>query len=105
MPLLDGHALTTMLVVFVVVGLLVVLLRWTFSGSAVGNPEPGRPDDFGLLTPVAIVDSADEAQRLRALLAEAGVRATRTVGSDGRHHVLVFAAEVDRARNIAGWPT
>jgi hypothetical protein len=105
-PLLDGHALTTMLVVFVVVGLLVVLLRWTFSGSAVGNPpEPGRPDDFGLLTPVAIVDSADEAQRLRALLAEAGVRATRTVGSDGRHHVLVFAAEVDRARNIAGWPT
>jgi hypothetical protein len=42
---------------------------------------------------------------LRALLAEAGVRATRTVGADGRHHVLVFAAEADRARNIAGWPT
>jgi hypothetical protein len=94
-----------MLVVFVVVGLLAVALRWTFGGKAVRNPpEPGAPDDFGLLTPVAVVDSADEAQRLRALLAGAGIRATRTVGSDGRHHVLVFATEVDRARNIA-WPT
>jgi hypothetical protein len=106
-PLLDGQALATMLVVFVVVGLLVVALRWTFSGSAVRNPAPERrpSDDFGLLTPVAVVESADEAQRLRAVLAEAGIRATWTVGTDGRHRVLVFATEVDRARNIAGWPT
>jgi hypothetical protein len=105
-PLLDGHALTTMLVVFVVVGLLIAALRWTFSGTAAGvPPEPRPPDDFGLLTPVAIVETADEAQRLRALLAGAGVRATCTVGSDGRHRVLVFTAEVDRARNIAGWPS
>jgi hypothetical protein len=105
-PLLDGHALPTMLIVFAVVGLLVVALRWTFGGASVRNPpELPQPDDFGLLTPVAVMETAEEAQRLRALLAGAGIRATRTVGSDGRHRVLVFAAEVDRARNIAGWPT
>ena len=93
-----------MLVVFVVVGLLVAALRWTFGGQTVRNPpEPGTPDDFGLLTPVAVVETAEEAQRLRALLTDAGIRATRTVGSDGRHRVLVFSAELDRARHVGGW--
>jgi hypothetical protein len=93
-----------MLIVFVVIGLLVFLLRWTFSGSGVRNPPEPGPDDFGLLTPVAVVETAEEAQRVRALLTDAGIRATRTVGSDGRHRVLVFSAELDRARRVGGWP-
>jgi hypothetical protein len=92
-----------MLVVFVVIGLLVAVLRWTFSGSGARNPSEPAPDDFGLLTPVAVLETAEEAQRIRALLTEAGIRATRTVGSDGRHRVLVFSAELDRARNVGGW--
>jgi hypothetical protein len=93
-----------MLVVFGVVGLLVAALRWTFGGQTVRNPpEPATSDDFGLLTPVAVVETAEEAQRLRALLTDAGIRATRTVGTDGRHRVLVFSAELDRARNVGGW--
>src|SRR6185436_5495808 len=99
-----GRALPTMLIAFGVIALLALLLRWTFAGSELPSPaEPGAPDDFGLLTPVAVVDTAEEAQRLRALLADAGIRATRSVGSDGRHRVLVFAAEAERARRVGGW--
>jgi hypothetical protein len=91
-----------MLVLFAMLSLLVVVLRWTFSGGGASTPDPGAPDDFGLLSPVAVVETAEQAQRLRALLTDAGIRATRTVGSDGRHRVLVFSAEIDRARKVSG---
>jgi hypothetical protein len=92
-----------MLVAFALIGLFAVVLRWTFGGKqTMDPPEPGDPDDFGLLTPVAVVESATEAQRLRALLTDAGIRATRTLGADGRHRVLVFSSELERARNVGG---
>ena len=104
MPLVDGHALFTTVVVFAMLTLLVIVLRWTYSGGGrPAPPDPVAPDDFGLLTPLAVVETAEEAQRLRALLADAGIRATRTVGSDGRHRVLVFSVEIDRARKVGGW--
>jgi hypothetical protein len=69
------------------------------------NPGPVRtsqPEDYGLLASVAAVDTAEEAARVRSLLANAGIRATTTVGVDGRHRVLVFRAELHRARRVAG---
>jgi hypothetical protein len=61
-----------------------------------------QPEDYGLLASVAALDSAAEAARVRSLLANAGIRATTTVGADGRHRVLVFSAELHRARRVAG---
>jgi hypothetical protein len=63
---------------------------------------PVQPDDYGLLASVAAVDSAEEAARVRSMLAEAGIRATTTVGADGKHRVLVFRNELHRARRVAG---
>jgi hypothetical protein len=127
------------IVVFVMVGLLGLVLRWTFSrdknapvwpgepstrstaseaaqrqstetltqpfpAGAVGHSaaEPEPAEDFGLLAAAAAVPSADEAERIRGVLAANGIRATTTIGRDGRHRVLVFASEVLRARRVAG---
>ena len=104
MPLLDGHALLTLLLAFAAITLLALVLRWTFGGSKGPRPpQPGDPEDFGLLTPVAAVDTVEEARRVRALLADAGIRATLGRSPDERHLVLVFPAELDRARRVGGW--
>jgi cell division septation protein DedD len=135
-----------MALVFALIGLLGLILRWTFgrpkdatqwpaespthaplpvwptlAEGMTGNPAdapaaatpealrpardaPAPPEDYGLLASVAAVDTADEASRVRALLSGAGIRATTTVGADGRHRVLVFASELHRARRVAGGP-
>jgi hypothetical protein len=73
------------------------------SGHAIASPAPAtQPEDYGLLASVAAVETADEAARVRSLLAGAGIRATTTVGVDGRHRVLVFRSELHRARRVAG---
>jgi hypothetical protein len=128
--------------VFAMIGLLGLVLRWTFKrdkdspvwpdgatpwsaadlagrasqpmampyGSPAAAAELSEPvtldddggDDFGLLAEVARADSTEEVERIRAVLARAGIRATTTVGRDGRPRVLVFTADVHRARRIAG---
>jgi hypothetical protein len=103
-PSLDGQLLTETLIAFLMIGLLGFVLRWTFSRDQ-GTPPwpPSDPEDFGLLAPVATVDNADEAARVRAMLADAGIKATTAAGTDGRHRVLVFSTELDRARRVTGW--
>jgi len=59
-------------------------------------------EDYGLLAEVAIAASGEEAERIKARLGAVGIRATTTVGRDGRHRVLVFASEIHRARRVAG---
>jgi hypothetical protein len=66
------------------------------------SPAISAVDDYGLLAPAAIVDSAEHGARTRELLGRAGIRATTTIGTDGRHRVLVFARDLDRARRVAG---
>jgi hypothetical protein len=127
------------LLVFAMIGLLGLVLRWTFKRDkdAPEWPGPSTPwaspdltgraahsvtmpasgpaaaaelsepvtlddgDDYGLLAEAARVESPEEAERIRGVLAAAGVRATTTVGRDGRTRVLVFAPDVHRARRIA----
>lgn len=95
------------LIAFAAIALLGLVLRWAFSrsGGASGPIDwpPSDPEDFGLLAPVARTDTLDEARRIRARLADAGIKATTTVGADGGHRVLVFASEVHRARRVGGW--
>jgi hypothetical protein len=135
------------LIAFAMIGLLGLILRYTFGrdlrqrpddGSlpwaAPTRPEPGEdaeppatsddatraapmttsalvPDtpadlddtlgsgaEFGLLAVVAETATAEEAARLRIRLRDAHIRATTARGRDGRHRVLVFPDELDKAR-------
>jgi hypothetical protein len=128
--------------VFAMIGLLGLVLRWTFKrdkdapvwpdpstpwsagdlagrasqpmampfGSPAAAAELSEPvtldhdgrDDFGLLAEAARADSTADVERIRGVLAQAGIRATTTVGRDGRSRVLVFTDDVHRARRIAG---
>jgi hypothetical protein len=76
-------------------------LQWTF-----GREEPPYGlaifDDYGLLFPAAVTDDAEVATEIRRLLADAGIRATQTVDTDGRTAVLVFAEELEAARRLVG---
>jgi len=94
-----------MLIAFAMIAMLGLILRWTFSHSRDAEsrlwPSAGSDDDFGLLAPVATVDTADEAARLRTALHLADVKATTTVTRDGRHQILVFVKDLDRARRVA----
>jgi hypothetical protein len=108
-PLLEGRMLIQTVLVFAMIALLGLVLRWTFSRDRNAPtwppeqpPQPGASDDFGLLAEVAALESAEDARRVRGVLAEAGIRATTTVAADGRHRVLVFASDIHRARRVAG---
>jgi len=117
------------LIAFGVVGLLALMLRWVFGSDASyraarlplhgpaarfgalprpdrfeDRPRPDRrsvPADFGLLRAAAVLDTRGAAQATRARLASAGIRATVGI-KGGRYQVLVFEAEVERARRLVG---
>ena len=129
MPLLESP-LSQLIFAFAMIGLFGFILRWTFSrevrerhalpddghsplgagisatpadASTAGSTTaaiPAIPDDYGLLVTAATVDSVEQASRVRALLRQAGIRATVTVGSDGRHRMLVFSRDLHRARRV-----
>lgn len=87
---------------FLVVGILVLLLRWTWSrGRSVvqRTPHAGAPDDYGLLVPVAAPADDAEALAIGARLDEAGIRSTLADTKAGRR-VLVFADDEERARAL-----
>jgi hypothetical protein len=91
------------IVALVVVAFLALLLRWAFGSARMPGPAPdGRSSDFGLLQNVAVATSAGEANALRAVLSDAGIRSTTVDAGRGRVRVLVFAADVDRARALVG---
>jgi hypothetical protein len=87
-------------VAIVVVCLLGVLLRWVFgTGRGRGGRAAGS-DGYGLLRAVATAEDRPEADALRAVLSDAGIRSTLTTRRDGRVDVLVFREDVDRARRL-----
>lgn len=94
--------LVTPLIAFGVVGVFVLLLRWTYrrGGSVVAAPgKPGRADDYGTLVTVASPATYVEGEMLRRTLEAAGVRANLATTLDGPR-VLVFPRDLDRARTI-----
>jgi hypothetical protein len=93
-------------VAFAVVGLLALLLRWTFrrGGSLVApRPRVGDPDDYGLLVPVAAPPSFAEAELIRARLEGVGIRATLAPTTQGPR-VMVFPDEARTARALLRGP-
>jgi hypothetical protein len=94
------HYLEGPLVALLALGLIVLICRWVFSTD---RPAPRPPaterGDFGLLSPVTVVRTRDDAQMLRELLLEAGIRATVS-DAPGGFAVLVFTDDVNRARAL-----
>ncbi len=89
-------------VALAVVGVLALLLRWTFShGHSLVERRPtvGTPTEYGLLVPVAEPPTFVEAEVMRRRLEDAGLRATLAPTTEGPR-VLVFPEDVKAARVV-----
>ncbi len=86
---------------------IVLLCRWVFSTSdrdaraarRAAMAVASRGGDYGLLVPIASVRTVDDAQMLRGVLREAGIRCTVSAGVDSTE-VLVFRADALRAKDL-----
>jgi hypothetical protein len=90
------------IIAFGAVGLLVLLLRWTFAhGTSVvaRAPKSGRVDEYGLLVSVAAPSTYIEAEIVRRTLEDARIRATLAQTLAGPR-IMVFPADVERARAV-----
>ena len=90
------------LLAFAAVGVLVLLLRWTFASgkSVVARPaRQGRVDEYGLLVSVAAPSNYIEAEMVRRTLEDAGIKATlaQTLGGP---RLMVFPEDEARARAV-----
>lgn len=88
----------------VFVGVLVLMLRWTYSRGdslVVGRARPGHSDDYGLLVPVADPPTYIEGEMVRQTLESAGVRAMLATTLDGPR-VMVFPDDEVKARQVLG---
>ncbi|MCU1589738.1 MAG: hypothetical protein JWP11_994 [Frankiales bacterium] len=89
LPLVAGLAL----------GVIVLICRWVFATERPAPPAAPEPVDYGLLEPVSLVRTLDDALMLRSLLRAAGIRGT-VADTAGGFAVLVFRADVARARDL-----
>lgn len=98
--MLDWRSLAISLLM---VGVLTVLLRWAFSGNRTSlverRAQTGRPEDYGLLTPIASPGSYVEGEVLRQRLVAASIRASLVSTSDGPR-LMVFPEDESRARTL-----
>jgi hypothetical protein len=90
------------LIALIVVGFLALVLRWAYGSSPAVVPPRSDSGEFGLLREVAVVENEDAANALRALLSDAGIRSTKARNPRGGMRVMVFASDLDRARQLAG---
>jgi len=89
-------------IALVVVAVLVLLLRWTFShGRSVveRRPERGSSEEYGLLEVVSSPATFVEAEVQRRTLVDAGIRATLAPTTDGPR-VMVFPDQAGLARQV-----
>jgi hypothetical protein len=101
-----SHYTAAPIAIVVVLCLLALALRWVFGTgrsrrrSPSPPPRPGVRTDYGLLRPVALLPGRPEGNALRATLTEAGIRSTLSARPDGQVELLVFAADLVRARSL-----
>lgn len=95
-------SLSELVAALLLVSVLALASRWIFRPS---TPRLGpRPlvGDRGLLRPVAEVEDQATAERVRGMLAAAGIRCTAGPTSGGRVEILVFPADLEQARVLLG---
>jgi hypothetical protein len=99
-PVSSYHYLEGPLIAVLALGVIILICRWVF---AVDRPAPRATAptsaDFGLLEPATVVRTRDDAEMLRAVLRDAGIRGT-VADAPGGFAVLVFRDDVSRARSL-----
>jgi len=96
-PVAGTHYLVGPVIVFAVLAVLALFLRWAFDSDERRRP----PSDDGLLTRVATLSRRESALALRAVLSDAGIRSTVRFPGPHRAEVLVFPEDAERARELA----
>ncbi len=100
------HYLLGPLVAAVALALIVLMCRWVFSTStrdrrnAEARARAQAAGDYGLLVPVAVVRTQEDADLLRDVLRDAGIRGTIAAAPSGGLAVLVFRADATRASSL-----
>jgi len=98
-----GYETEEILIVFGVLGLLVLVLRWAFSSrrdSLLSRPaKTGAADEYGLMAPLAAPADASEGEEICGLLGRAGIRASVVETHDGLR-VMVWPEDLARARAL-----
>jgi hypothetical protein len=92
------------LVGLLALGILVLLMRWTFSrGRSLveRRSPPGSPSDYGLLRTVSAPATFIEAEMLRKRLEDHHIRATLAPTTEGPR-VMVWPEDVDIALAVLG---
>lgn len=100
MPIDAGslHFLVGPTIAALMIGLLLLFLRWAFSSGGSSGKPVHREE---LLTPVATLTRRESALALRAVLSDAGIRSTIREPAAHRADVLVFPEDLARARALA----
>jgi hypothetical protein len=81
-------------------GVIVLICRWVFATPHRSTPAVRHENgDFGLLEPVTVVRTRADAEMLRGVLRQAGIRGT-VADAAGGFAVLVFRDDVSRARDL-----
>lgn len=87
-------------VALLALGVILLICRWVFStDSKPAAPRAVAGADYGLLEPVTVVRTRQDADMLREVLAGAGFRCTISE-TDGAFAVLVFRTDVSAARDL-----
>lgn len=90
-------------------GVIVLVCRWVFSTTHRDDRTARRlalararaRADYGLLVPVATAANLAQADQVRGVLLDAGVRCTVADGAEpGEFAVLVFRADAEQARSL-----
>lgn len=127
MPVVESQVFLQVALVFGLIGLLGLVLRWTFRrdrtdrpitgrtrrrrapGASPVSPPTGSPpptvtsrEDYGLLAVAAEVATPEDAANVRRVLTVAGIRSTIALSAAGKHKVLVFGDQLIKARRVAG---
>jgi hypothetical protein len=109
MPIEDHAGIVAPAAAFVAIAVLGLALR-LLVGRGRPTPAGRRPgarpaaEDFGLLRVAALAEDEAGAQVVCGLLARAGIRATVAPAVGDRVRVLVFAADLERARAVVSGP-
>jgi hypothetical protein len=93
------HYLEGPLIAVAALGLIILICRWVFSTDRPAPTPPVSRGDYGLLEPVAVVRTVDDATMLRSVLRDAGIRGT-VADAAGGFAVLVFRDDATRARQL-----
>ncbi len=103
MPVVNSyHFLLGPIVALAAMGLITLLCRWVFSTDDRQARTQQRLEraasarDYGLLVPLTTVRTPEDAEMLRAVLREGGIRANVSPELE----LLVFRTDLDRARAL-----